>query len=77
MKKIIVLALMMIMLFSATLTVHAEISPSGTPTTETPPEVPTNTSPKTGETDGVLFTLGTAVVVLAAGTLVVRKKANA
>lgn len=77
MKKFTVLALMLVMLFSATLTVRAEESPKGTSNSEVPSQVTTNTSPKTGESDGVLFTLGAAVVILAAGTLVVRKKANA
>lgn len=77
MKKFTVLALMLVMLFSATLTVHAEESPKGTSNSEVSSQVTTNTSPKTGESDGVLFTLGAAIVILAAGTLVVRKKANA
>ena len=77
MKKFTVLALMLVMLLSASLTVRAEVSPSGTSNSETSAEVPTNTSPKTGESDGVLFVLGTCAVVFAAGAVVVRKKANA
>lgn len=77
MKKITVLVLMLVMLFSAALTVHAEVSPSGTASSETSAAVTTNVSPKTGESDGVLLGLGAAAVVLAAGTLVVRRKANA
>ena len=73
MKKIVTLMMMLVMLFSFTLTANAEISPSGEPVTE---EGTTEaTSPKTGESDMVLYGLGAAVAVLASGAVVIRKKA--
>lgn len=50
MKKFVVLASMLVMLFSFTLTANAEISPSGTPVE--PPAEPTveTTVPEPGET---------------------------
>ena len=78
MKKIITFMLMLIMLFSFTLTVNAEISPSGKPTDEknqtvVPPSKGT-TSPKTGESEVILYGFGMAAVVFASGAVVVRKK---
>lgn len=86
MKKIVILASMLVMLFSFTLTANAEVSPEGTPvtvTTETTQNtevvvvVPeTNVSPKTGENQTALFLWGAAAVVLAAGAVATGKKAR-
>lgn len=78
MKKLITFMLMLVMLFSFTLTVNAEISPSGKPTNEknqtvVPPSKGT-ISPKTGESEILLYGFGVAAVVFASGAVVVRKK---
>lgn len=78
MKKLITFMLMLVMLFSFTLTVNAEISPSGKPTDEknqtvVPPSKGT-ISPKTGESEILLYGFGVAAVVFASGAVVVRKK---
>ena len=78
MKKLITFMLMLIMLFSFTLTVNAEISPSGKPTDEknqtvVPPSKGT-VSPKTGESEIILYGFGVAAVAFASGAVVVRKK---
>lgn len=75
MKKLATLMMMLVMLFSFTLTANAEISPSGKPVTEE--GTSDVTSPKTGESDIVLYGLGTAAVVLASGAVVLRKKVTA
>ena len=78
MKKLMTLMLMLIMMFSFTMTVNAEISPSGKPTDEknqtvVPPSKGT-VSPKTGENEIILYGFGVAAVVFASGAVVVRKK---
>lgn len=92
MKKFMVLMFMMMMLFSVSLTVSAKESPEvdrsyndddGDDEPNAAPQQPavtvqvlTNVSPKTGESDTVLFYVGTAAVLLAAGSAVVRMKAR-
>lgn len=71
MKKMATL-MMIMMLFSFTLTVNAEVSPSGKPVTDAGKD--TVTSPKTGESDIVLYGLGAVATVLASGAVVVRRK---
>ena len=71
MKKFVTLAAMLVMLFAASLTVSAEESPKGETTTE---ESAPATSPKTGDSDIVLYGLGAATVVLAAGAVVIKKR---
>ena len=78
MKKLVTFMFMLIMMFSFSLTVNAEISPSGKPTDEknqtvVPPSKGT-TSPKTGENEVVLYGFGAAAVVFASGAVVMRKK---
>ena len=73
MKKFLTLMMMFGMLFSFTLTASAEVSPSGKPVTEEGKD--TATSPKTGESDIVLYGLGAVATVLASGAVVIRKKA--
>lgn len=75
MKRLVTLLMMLVMMFSFTMTASAESSPSGKPVTEEGSS--TVTSPKTGESDMVLYGLGMSVVVLASGAVVVRKKATA
>ena len=80
MKKMLTLAMMVVMLFAFSITANASglnPSPSGKPTTEeNPTEVPSGiTSPKTGESEVVLYGLGMTVVVLASGAVIVRKRA--
>lgn len=89
MKKFAVLMCMMMMLFSVSLTVSAKDSPDVdrsyndddedvevTTTPAAPVQIQTNVSPKTGESDTVLFYVGTAAVLFAAGSVVVRMKAK-
>lgn len=73
MKKLVTLMMMLVMLFSFTMTTDAAKSPSGKPVTEEGSS--TVTSPKTGESEIVLYGLGMAAVVLASGAVVIRKKA--
>ena len=78
MKKLMTLMLMLIMIFSFTMTVNAEISPSGKPTDEkkqtvVPPSKEA-VSPKTGENEIILYGFAVAAVVFASGAVVVRKK---
>ena len=80
MKKMLTLAMMVVMLFAFSITANASglaPSPSGEPTTEeNPTEVPSGiTSPKTGESEVVLYGLGMTAVVLASGAVIVRKRA--
>lgn len=75
MKKMVTLAVMMMMVFSFSLTAQAAKSPQGTvvekqETEEVKPVV----SPKTGESEIVLYGLGAAAVVLASGAVIVRRK---
>lgn len=74
MKKMITLMMMLVMLCSFSMTVCAADSPKSTPTTEAANEA---VSPKTGESDIVLYGLGMTAVVCAAGAVVIRKKAIA
>ena len=74
MKKMLTLAMMVLMLFAFSITANASAaSPSGKPITEEGTDVVT--SPKTGESEIMLYGLGTAAVVLASGAVVLRKKA--
>ena len=83
MKKIVTLLLMLTMVCSFSLTAHAGTSPSGKPVggggagTEsgTGSGTGTATSPKTGENDIVLYSLGATAVLLASGAVVIKKKA--
>ena len=75
MKKLATLLMMLVMMFSFTLTASAEISPSGKPVTEE--GTSDATSPKTGESDIVLYGLGAVATVLASGAVVIRKKVTA
>lgn len=72
MKKTVTLLLMVLMLFSFSVTVNAADSPSGK--TETSQGTTLVTSPKTGESDRMLYGLGTAAVALASGAIIIRKK---
>lgn len=72
MKKLVTLLMVLVMMFSFTLTANAEISPSGKPVTEN--GTTDATSPKTGESDIVLYGLGAAAVVLSSGAVVIRKR---
>ena len=72
MKKFVTLMMMFVMLFSFTLTANAAKSPSGKPVTDEGSS--TVTSPKTGESDVVLYSLGAATLVFTAGAAVVRRK---
>lgn len=80
MKKFLVLATMLVMLFSVSLTAYAAKSPKGEKVEEKPTTIvqiyqaAPVVSPKTGESDIVLYGLGAAAVVLASGAVIVRKK---
>ncbi len=78
MKKLITFMMILTMVCSFTLTAHAGTSPSGKPVTDEgaggADSSGTATSPKTGESDMVLYSLGAAAVVLASGAVVIRKK---
>lgn len=89
MKKIAVLMCMMTMLFAVPMTVSAKVSPDvdrsyndddedveTTTAPAAPVQIGTNVSPKTGESDTVLFYAGAAAVLFAAGSVVVRLKAR-
>lgn len=73
MKKLVTFLMMFVMLFSFTLTADAASSPSGKPVVEDGNGEAT--SPKTGESDLLLYGYGMAAVVLASGAIVIRKKA--
>ena len=73
MKKMVTLAMMLAMMFSFSLTANAATSPSATP--EKTPGTELVVSPKTGESDLILYGFGAAAVVLASGAVVIRKKA--
>ncbi len=73
MKKLVTLMMMLVMMFSFTLTANAEISPQAQP--EKTPGTDLVVSPKTGESEIVLYGLGMAAVVLASGAVVIRKRA--
>lgn len=72
MKKTVTLMMMILLLLSFSLTVNAAGSPSGK--TETSQGTTLVTSPKTGESDGMLYGLGAVALVLASGAVVIRKK---
>ena len=81
MKKLITFMMILTMVCSFTLTAHAGTSPSGKPVADEgvggaggADSSGTATSPKTGECDMVLYSLGAAAVVLASGAVVFRKK---
>ena len=73
MKKFVTLMMMIVMMFAFTLTADAAKSPSGTPVTDESTDKVT--SPKTGESEILLYGCGMAAVVLASGAVVLRKKA--
>ena len=76
MKKLMTLMLMLVMMCSLSLTAYAKDpvkSPSGKPVEDEGSNVVE--SPKTGESDTVLYGLGCAAVLLASGAVVIRKKA--
>ena len=76
MKKLMTLVCMLTMLMAFSITANANQlnpSPSGKPITEEGKDVVT--SPKTGESEILLYGFGTAAVVLASGAVVLRKKA--
>ena len=76
MKKMLTLAMMLVMLFAFSITANANsvaASPSGKPITEEGSDV--ITSPKTSDSEGLIYGLGTAAVVLTAGAVILRKKA--
>ena len=75
MKKLVTLLMMFVMMFSFALTANAEVSPSGKPVTEN--GTTDATSPKTGESDIVLYGLGVVATVLASGAVVIRRKVTA
>ena len=68
--------MMVVMLFAFSITANAAKDPvystSGKPVTEEGKDVVT--SPKTGESEILLYVFGTAAVVLASGAVVLRKK---
>ena len=75
MKRMLTLAMMVVMLFAFSITANANSlnpSPSGKPITEEGKDVVT--SPKTGESELLLYGFGTVAVVLASGAVVLRKK---
>lgn len=76
MKKLVTLVLMLVMMCSLSLTAFAKgsvKSPSGKPVEDGGSDV--IESPKTGDSDIVLYGLGSAAVLLASGAVVIRKKA--
>lgn len=73
MKKLVTLMMALVMMFSVSMTANAEISPQAKP--EKAPGTDLVESPKTGESEIVLYGLGMAVVVLASGAVVIRKRA--
>lgn len=75
MKKFLTLATMLVMLFSVSLTANAAKSPKAETVVENNTTVvEVYISPKTGESDVVLYGLGAAAVVLASGAVIIRKK---
>ncbi len=71
MKKIMAVALVLVMMFAFTLSVAALSSPQ-LPTTPTSPSTPSSsTSPKTG--DPLLFVAGLSVLALGLGAFAVKK----
>ena len=74
MKKFLVLATMLVMLFSVSLTAEAAKSPKGEKVEEKPVEVVLVVSPKTADNDIMLYGMGAAAVVCATGAIVVKRK---
>lgn len=73
MKRMMTLVCMLMMLMAFSITANASAaSPSGKPITEEGKDVVT--SPKTGESEILLYGFGTAAVVLASGAMILRKK---
>lgn len=72
MKRFLTLTTMLVMLCSASLTVNAAKSPAAEKV-DTQPAV-TQTSPKTGESDLVLYGLGASAAVLTSAAVIVRRK---
>lgn len=73
MKKFLTLAAMFVMLFSVSLTADAANSPKAEKV-DTKPVLIQVVSPKTGESDVVLYGLGASAVVLTSAAVIVRKK---
>lgn len=73
MKKFLTLAAMFVMLFSVSLTADAANSPKAEKV-DTKPVLIQTVSPKTGESDVVLYGLGASAVVLTSAAVIVRKK---
>ena len=73
MKKMLALVMMFMTMSVVSLTVNAAGSPQATP--EKAPGTNLVESPKTGESEIVLYGLGMTAVVLASGAVVIRKKA--
>ena len=73
MKKLVTLMMALVMMLSVSMTANAEISPQAKP--EKAPGTDLVESPKTGESEIVLYGLGMAAVVLASGAVVIRKRA--
>ena len=79
MKKFLVLATMLVMLFSVSLTAEAAKSPKGEKVEEKPTTIvqiyqAPVVSPKTSDSDIMLYGLGAAATVCAAGAVVVKRK---
>lgn len=77
MKKMLTLAMVIVMMFACSITSYAYekdpvYSPSGKPVVEDGKEI--ETSPKTGESEILFYGFGAAAVVLASGAVVLRKK---
>ena len=73
MKKMMTLMMVLVMMLSFSLTANAAGSPSAEPVVT--PGTSLEVSPKTGESDIVLYGFGAAAVVLASGAVVIRKRA--
>ena len=79
MKKFLVLATMLVMLCSMSLTAYAAKSPKGEKVEEKPTTIvqiyqDPVVSPKTSDSDIMLYGLGAAATVWAAGAVVVKRK---
>ena len=74
MKKFLTLATMLVMLFSVSLTADAAKSPKAEKVESKPVEVVLVVSPKTADNDIMLYGMGAAAAVCAAGAVVVKRK---
>ena len=79
MKKFLVLATMLVMMCSMSLTAYAAKSPKGEKVEEKPATIvqiyqAPVVSPKTSDNDVMLYGLGAAVAVCAAGAVVLKRK---